>query len=30
VKNLGWHVKEKYDYRPEFGLHVYGDDWRWG
>jgi hypothetical protein len=24
-----WHVKEKYDYKPEFGLHVYGDDWKW-
>jgi hypothetical protein len=24
-----WHAKQKYDYRPEFGLHVYGDDWRW-
>ena len=24
-----WHVKEKYDYRPEFGVHVYGDDWKW-
>jgi hypothetical protein len=19
-----WHVKEKYDYKPEFNLHVYG------
>jgi hypothetical protein len=25
-----WHSKEKYDYRPEFGVHVYGDDWKWG
>ena len=24
-----WHAKQKYDYRPEFGLHVYSDDWRW-
>jgi hypothetical protein len=24
-----WHVKEKYDYRPEFNVHVYGDDWKW-
>ena len=24
-----WHVKEKYEYKPEFGLHVYGDDWKW-
>ena len=22
-----WHAKEKYDYKPEFNLHVYGDDW---
>ena len=22
-----WHVNEKYDYKPEFNLHVYGDDW---
>ena len=21
--------KEKYDYKPDFGLHVYGDDWEW-
>ena len=24
-----WHVKQKYEYRPEFGVQVYGDDWRW-
>ena len=24
-----WRVKEAWDYRPEFGLRVYGDDWRW-
>jgi hypothetical protein len=24
-----WHAKEKYDYKPEFGVHVYGDDWKW-
>jgi hypothetical protein len=24
-----WHVKEKYDYRPEYGVTVYGDDWKW-
>ena len=22
-----WHVNEKYDYKPEFNLHVYSDDW---
>src|SRR4029079_2499253 len=24
-----WHVKEKYDYRPDWGLQVYPDDWKW-
>ncbi len=24
-----WRVKEKYEYKPEFGLRVYGDDWKW-
>ena len=24
-----WRVKEKYDYRPEFRLHIYDDDWKW-
>jgi hypothetical protein len=24
-----WHAKEKYDYKPEFGVRVYGDDWKW-
>lgn len=24
-----WRTKTRYDYRPEFGLRVYGDDWRW-
>jgi hypothetical protein len=24
-----WRVKEKYDYKPEFGLRVYSDDWKW-
>ena len=24
-----WHVKQKYEYRPEFGVQVYNDDWRW-
>ena len=22
-----WHVKQKYEYRPEFGVQVYNDDW---
>jgi hypothetical protein len=25
-----WHVRDHYDYRPEFGLTVYPDTWRWG
>ncbi len=25
-----WHAKNRYDYKPEFGLHVYKDDWKWG
>jgi hypothetical protein len=24
-----WRVKEKYDYRPDWGLTVYDDDWKW-
>ncbi|WP_072391647.1 hypothetical protein [Hyphomicrobium sp. CS1GBMeth3] len=24
-----WRVKERYEYKPEFRLHVYEDDWRW-
>ena len=24
-----WHAKKKYDYRPEFNVQVYPDDWRW-
>ena len=24
-----WHVRDHYDYRPEFGLVVHPDDWRW-
>ena len=24
-----WHVKEKYDYKPEFGVRVYPDEWKW-
>jgi hypothetical protein len=25
-----WHVRERHVYRPEFGVKVYPDDWRWG
>jgi hypothetical protein len=24
-----WHVRARHEYRPEFGLHIYPDDWRW-
>jgi hypothetical protein len=24
-----WRVKEKYDYRPDWGLTVYDDNWKW-
>lgn len=24
-----WHVRDHYDYRPEFGVVVHPDDWRW-
>ncbi len=24
-----WHVKEKYDYRPEWGMQDYPDTWTW-
>jgi len=24
-----WHVRHHYDYRPEFGVTVYPDSWRW-
>jgi hypothetical protein len=25
-----WHVREHHAYRPEFGVRVYPDAWRWG
>lgn len=25
-----WHVKAKHEYKPEFRVRVYGDDWKWG
>ena len=25
-----WHVKGKVEYKPEFKLHVYPDEWKWG
>jgi hypothetical protein len=24
-----WHVKNRYHYRPEFGVTVHPDSWRW-
>lgn len=24
-----WHVKAKHEYKPEFGVRVYADDWKW-
>jgi hypothetical protein len=24
-----WRVKNAYRYKPEFGLRVYGDNWKW-
>ncbi len=24
-----WHVTDRYDYRPAFGLVVHDDNWRW-
>ncbi len=25
-----WHVRRAYHYRPEFGVVVHPDNWRWG
>jgi hypothetical protein len=24
-----WHVKKRHDYRPDFGVRVYPDNWKW-
>jgi hypothetical protein len=24
-----WHVKDKYEYKPEWGIQVYPDTWTW-
>jgi len=24
-----WHTKQRYEYKPDFRLRVYGDNWRW-
>ncbi len=25
-----WHVKGHVEYKPEHGVHVHPDDWKWG
>lgn len=25
-----WHVRHRYSYRPEYGIVVHPDNWRWG
>ena len=25
-----WHVRNRYNYRPEFGVVIHEDGWRWG
>jgi len=25
-----WHVRNRYNYHPEFGIVVHPDGWRWG
>ncbi len=25
-----WKTNSKYEYKPEFRLHVYDDNWKWG
>jgi hypothetical protein len=25
-----WHIKERPGYRPEFGLTIHPDNWKWG
>jgi hypothetical protein len=25
-----WHVKTRHEYKPEFGVRIYADDWKWG
>jgi hypothetical protein len=28
--NVCWHVHKHYDYKPEFGVAVHPDSWKWG
>jgi uncharacterized membrane protein len=30
AENECWHVKNHYTYKPEFGLTVHEDGWKWG
>ena len=25
-----WHIRSHYDYRPEFGVVIHPDGWKWG
>jgi hypothetical protein len=25
-----WHIKGKGDYKPEHGVHIHPDSWKWG
>ena len=29
-ENECWHVRDHYDYKPEWGLTVHEDSWKWG
>jgi hypothetical protein len=28
-ENECWHVRDKYEYKPEFGVTVHEDNWQW-
>ena len=30
TENVCWHVHRHYDYKPEFGVVVHPNNWRWG
>lgn len=30
AENECWHVRNHYNYKPEFGLVVHEDNWKWG
>ena len=29
-ENECWHVRDKYEYKPEFGVTVHENNWKWG